>query len=285
MYIYHNMASFVDSSLNGAYLSNINHTFFDAVVNLDQLLNYHYNDNDKNKDILARIHKLSYIQDHLYHSDEYSNMSFIELEAAVNQLMTPEEKVQTIQLFDNSFGYESTTVEEEEAFQKIILRLCIYSKSFANEPKPEIRFRSDWTDDFYEWFIYNKLANAPLEDRCVGMHDAWALALMYGVHVCEDGKYIFVPKRELGSNPDVPDESLPILNDYENIDDINNFLSTVGKKEAVRLQFTDLFNGGVKTIRLESRRLSQLIDFADLSKEEKLKDLIPVLVCYYVSKV
>lgn len=276
------MASFFNSNVNGNYLSNVNHLFFDAVYNIDQILNGHYDTNEKEV-ILKRIRMLSHIQDHLYHTDEYTEKSFLELDAVVNNLMSQEEKQQTIQLF-SSFGYESTMVEEEEAFQKIILRICIYHKSWVDDQ--EIVFRSDMTDDFYEWFIYTKrLENASLEDRCVGMHDAWALALMYGVHVCEDGKYIFTPKIELGSNPNVPDDSVPILNAYENIDEIDNFLSSVGKKEAVRLQFNDLFYNEMRTLRLESRRLVQLVDYSNLSREEKIKDLIPAMVCHYVNRV
>ena len=276
------MSSYFHSNVSGNYLSQVNHTFFDAVTTLDTILNGLYDENEK-QNILRRVNMLSHIQNHLYHSDEYSNMSFIELDAAVNNLLTLEEKEKSIQLFGDTFGYHSTNVEEQEAFQKIILRICLYHKSWVDEVITT--FRSDFTDDFYEWFIYTrKLDNASLEDRCVGMHDAWALALMYEVHVCEDGKYIFVPKRELGTKPDVPDESLPIINDY-NIGQMYDFLSTYGNKEPLRIQFNDLFHCEVRTVRLESRRLNQLVDYSYLSREEKLKDLIPAMVFYYVNRV
>ena len=279
------MTSFCDSSLSGYYLSKVNHTFFDAVTALNTLLNGF---NNEKEDTLRRVRMLSHIQDSLYHSDEYSEMGYNDLDEKVDTLMSLEEKKQVLDLFSTTFGYESATIDEEVAFQQIILRICIYHKTWTDEPTP--LFRSDYTDDFYEWFIYTKkLENETLEDRCVGMHDAWALALMYGVHVCEDGTYIFTPKRELGTNPDVTDDLIPIVNSYENIDEtideINNLLSTIGKKDAIRLQYDDLFNCEKRTLRLESRRLSQLVDYSNLSKEEKLKDLIPAMVCHYVNRV
>lgn len=270
-----------------SYLSEINHTFFDAITSLNDLLNgLHWNESEK-LCVLKRISFLAYIQDHLYHSDKYSEMSFIELNSAVDNEVGLELKNATIQVFDNTFGYDSTSIEEEEHFQKLILRVCLYHRQWVQSSNEEnIVFRSDFTDDYYEWFLYtNKLEDKPLEDRCVGMHDAWALALMYGVHCCEDGKYIFTPKKELGANPDVPDEQLLIVNDTNLEEEVEKMLPTILPKSAVRVQFNDLFHGEIRTMRLEKRRLSQLVDYADLTKEEKIKDLIPVIVCHYVNKV
>jgi hypothetical protein len=275
------MTSFCDSILSGYYLSKVNHTFFDAVTELNTLLNGF---NNEKENILRRVRMLSHIQDHLYHTDEYSEMGYNDLDEKVDTLMSLEEKKQALDLFSSTFGYESATIDEEVAFQQIILKICIYHKTWTDEPTPI--FRSDYTDDFYEWFIYTKkLDNSTLEDRCVGMHDAWALALMYGAQVCEDGTYIFTPKRELGTNPDVTDDLIPIVNSYETIDEINHLLSTIGKKDAIRLEYDDLFNCEKRTLRLESRRLSQLVDYSNLSKEEKIKDLIPAMVCHYVNKI
>lgn len=281
------MSSFTVANTINSYLSQINHTFFDAITSLNNLLNgLHCNESEK-LCVLKRISLLSYIQDHLYHSDKYSDMSFLELNSEVDNELGVELKNATIQVFDNTFGYDSTSIEEEEHFQKLILRVCLYHHQYVQSSNEEnIVFRSDFTDDFYEWFLYtNKLKDKPLEDRCVGMHDAWALALMYGVHRCEDGQYTFIPKREWGSTLDVPDEQLLIVNGHDVEEEVENTLPTILPKSAVRVQFNDLFHGEIRTMRLEKRRLSQLVNYADLTKEEKIKDLIPVMVCHYVNKV
>jgi len=278
------------TEING-YLNKVNHTFFDAVVKLDHILN---NDieigiDDERNDVIFRLKLLAHIQDSLYNSDEYSQISLRDLGIAVDyKLALPGttldlisvECVKFIQSF-NEFGYTSSCKEEMVEYHKLILRIWLYHNSFVSTN--DVIFRGDLTDDYFEWFIYNKLKDESLETRCVGMHDAWALALLYGVqHTGE--KYVFNPKKEKGLYPDITDEiddAIPIINRVNQEIDTTSF----GKKDLVKVEFDDLFNVEKRTLRLENRRLVQLVDYNHLTTEEKIKDLVPALVCFYVSNI
>ena len=276
------------SEMNG-YLNKVNHTFFDAVVKLDQILNSDIEKDDYRTALVFRLSLLAHIQDSLYNSDEYSQLSFRDLRIAVDtKLALPGitldlisvECVKFIKSFDE-FGYTSDRKEEIVEYHKLILRIWLYHNSYV--PTDDIIFRGDLTDDYFEWFIYHKLKDDSLETRCVGMHDAWALALLYGVqHTGE--KYVFNPKKEKGLYPHITDEidaAIPIINRVNQEIDTTSF----GKKDLVKIEFDDLFNVEKRTLRVENRRLPQLVDYAHLTAEEKIKDLVPALVCFYVTNI
>ena len=266
------MASFLDIN---SYLNKVAFTFFDAIVALDHLVNDEfYPDKDE---ILMKIALLAHIQDSCYHSDQYSKMTVDELKLVIETQFGDMNTSMIITQFDK-FEYVPSSPEEEQFFHSIILRIWIYRNTFVhNNEQP---FQSSWTDDYYEWFVYNKLKNASVEDRCIGMHDAWTLALLYGIQYNGE-KFIFSPKKENGLHSEVTEEidtKIPVINDPENMIDT----SLLQKKDLIKIEFYDMFNVEHRTLRLENRRLTQLVDYAILSKEEQVKDLIPAMVCFSI---
>jgi hypothetical protein len=163
---------------------------------------------------------------------------------------------------------------------KIVKLVMVFHCSWDNY-YPE--FRSDFSDDYFEWAILWELYDTTIAKQCVGAHDAWTLALMYYAEKVDE-KWVLNPKQEKGRTPENAFIDIPVVNvtnekaQYPNIEHL-------GPKDVVKIEFVSAMDNTVKYIQLEKRRLSQLIDYSHLSEEEQIKDLVPVIVSHYVRKL
>jgi hypothetical protein len=133
--------------------------------------------------------------------------------------------------------------------------------NMCSEPTIRGRFNYHHMDDLLEILVYymyiykrDDLSDA---DCCVYMHDAWAL------------QFLLQPKW-------VHDE-----NGNETFDSFEYKFNSCGGKNIVVIQLDpdQLPPDQPTAFPIEERRIAQLQDFAPLSDEEKVKDLIPLTVC------
>lgn len=163
---------------------------------------------------------------------------------------------------------------------KIVKLVMVFHCSWDNF-YPE--FRSDFSDDYFEWSILWDLNGSTLSKQCVGAHDAWTLALMYYAEKVDD-KWELNPKQEKGRDPENSFIDIPVVNvvneksQYPNIDHL-------GPKDVVKIEFVSALDNTLKYIQLEKRRLAQLIDYSNLPEEEQIKDKVPVIVGHYIKKL
>ena len=144
-------------------------------------------------------------------------------------------------------------------------------------------FRSDFSDDYFEWAILWDLYGTTVAKQCVGAHDAWTLALMYYAEKVDE-KWVLNPKKEKSGNPEVDLNDIPVAN-VANEKGQYPIIEHLGPKDLVKLEFVSAMDNTVKHIQLEKRRLSQLVDYSHLPEEEQIKDQVPVLVSHYIRKL
>lgn len=182
-------------------------------------------------------------------------------------------------LFGSFDGMEQFDLTNPKIYN-IIKLVMVFHCSWDNY-YPE--FRSDFSDDYFEWTILWDLYGTKIAKQCVGAHDAWALALMYYAEKTDE-KWVLNPKQEKGGNPHIDLNDIPVVNvanekgQYPNIDHL-------GPKDVVKIEFVSAMDNTVKYIQLEKRRLAQLVDYSHLPEEEQIKDQVPVIVSHYIRKL
>ena len=144
-------------------------------------------------------------------------------------------------------------------------------------------FRSDFSDDYFEWAILWDLYGTTVAKQCVGAHDAWTLALMYYAEKVDE-KWVLNPKKEKGCNSVLIEEDIPVAN-VANEKGQYPSIEHLGPKDLVKIEFVSAMDNTVKHIQLEKRRLTQLVDYSHLPEEEQIKDQVPVLVSHYIRKL
>jgi len=268
------------------YLEKVNNTHSVAVEYLNHKINK-YESKMEHYEFLRQCSLIAYLQDQIY----CSSLSEADIEhrfkMCFHEKLTPSEYRETVKYFIDLFPHFDVT---NVVVLRIIKLLCIYHAEYNGQyPRS---FDTDKVDDCFEYYLLKRIDDEEVEEKCVAAHDAWTLALMHNTvyRVPSYGQtnlYHFIPKKEGGvSYSDRPEweASLPVVNvrlengEFPNID-------SLGPKDLVRIQFYSSINKKLDYIRLEKRRLAQLVDYSLLSTEEKTKDMVPVLVCYYVRMV
>jgi hypothetical protein len=175
--------------------------------------------------------------------------------------------------------FESFDLTKPEIY-KIVKLVMVFHCNWENF-YPD--FRSDFSDDYFEWALLWDLNGAPLSTQCVAAHDAWTLALMYYAEKVDD-RWCLNPKQEKGRSSENSFIDIPVVNvtneksQYPNIDHL-------GPKDVVRIEFVSALDNTIKYIQLEKRRLVQLVDYSYLPEEEQIKDQVPVIVGHYIRKL
>jgi hypothetical protein len=269
------------------YLEKVNNTHSAAVEYLNYKINK-YESKMEHREFLRQCSFVANLQDQIYCcslSDADIDHRF---KNCFHEKLTPAEYREAVKKFLERFSHYFDVTNG--TILRIIKLMCIYHSEYdGNYTKS---FDTDKVDDCFEYYLLKRICDDEVEEKCVAAHDAWTLALMHNTvyKVPSYGQtdlYHFIPKKEGGvSYADLPEweASLPVVNvqlengEFPNID-------SLGPKDLVRIRFYSFINKKMDYIRLEKRRLAQLVDYSLLSTEEKTKDMVPVLVCYYARMV
>ena len=268
------------------YLEKVNNTHSAAVEYLNYKINK-YESKMEHHEFLRQCSFIAYLQDQIY----CSSLSDVDIEhrfkMCFHEKLTPSEYRETVKSYLELFPHFDVT---NGTVLRIIKLICIFHAEYNGQyPRS---FDTDKVDDCFEYYLLKRFYDDEIEEKCVAAHDAWTLALMYNTvykvpSYGQTNLYHFIPKKEGGvSYSDLPEweASLPVVNELLENGEFPN-IDSLGPKDLVRIRFYSFINKKMDYIRLEKRRLTQLVDYSLLSTEEKTKDMVPVLVCHYVRMV
>jgi hypothetical protein len=221
----------------------------------------------------------SHLQDSIYCSSDNNETINEKYESCFRSKKGKETFEKLFGKYDNFEGFDLTNPKIYNIVKLIMIFHCSWDNYY-----PE--FRPDFSDDFFEWSILWDLYGSSLSKQCIGAHDAWTLALMYYAEKV-DNKWKLSPKQEKGCHSVLTEDILndiPVVNvtdetsKYPNVDHL-------GPKDLVKIEFVSSIDNTIQYIQLEKRRLTQLVDYSNLSEEEQIKDQVPVIVSHYIRKL
>jgi len=269
------MTAFENITQMNVYLNKVNAKYTHDIHSLNRILN---RDSSKIEELNFNhwISLFAHLQDSIYCSsfdEETINQKY---ESCFRSQKGKEQFERLFGSFDGFEGFDLTNPKIYDIIKLIMVFHCSWDNYY-----PE--FRPDFSDDYFEWSILWDLNGTALSKQCVGAHDAWTLALMYYAEKGED-KWYLNPKQEKGCRPDIDSNEIPVVNvankkgEYPNIDHL-------GPKDVIKIEYVSALDNTIKYIRLEKRRLPQLVDYSNLSEEEQIKDQVPVIVSHYIRKL
>jgi hypothetical protein len=269
------MTAFDNITQMNVYLNKVNVKYTHDIHSLNRILN---RDSSKIEELNFNhwMSLFAHLQDSIYCSsfdEESINQKY---ESCFRSQKGKEKFERLFGSFDGFEGFDLTNPKIYDIVKLIMVFHCSWDNYY-----PE--FRPDFSDDYFEWSILWGLNGNSLSKQCVGAHDAWTLALMYYAEKDED-KWSLNPKQEKGCRPDIDSDEIPVVNvanekgEYPNIDHL-------GPKDVIKIEYGSVLDNTIKYIRLEKRRLSQLVDYSNLSEEEQIKDQVPVIVSHYIRKL
>jgi len=269
------MTAFENIPKMNVYLNKVNAKYIQDIHSFHRILN---RDSSKIEELNFNhwMSLFAHLQDGIYCSsfdEETINQKY---ESCFRSQKGKEKFEKLFERFDEMEPFDLTNPKIYNIIKLIMIFHCSWDNYY-----PE--FRSDFSDDYFEWAILWDLYGTSVSKQCVGAHDAWTLALMYYAEKVDD-KWGLNPKKEKGRNPEIDDSEIPVVNvanergQYPNIDHLE-------PKDVVKIEFVSALDNTVKYIQLEKRRLTQLVDYAHLSEEEQVKDQVPVIVSHYIRKL
>lgn len=269
------MTAFENITQINVYLNKVNAKYIQDIHSFHRILN---RDSSKIEELNFNhwMSLFAHLQDGIYCSsfdEETINQKY---ESCFNSQKAKEKFEKLFGQFDQIIPFDLTNPKIYNIIKLIMIFHCSWDNYY-----PE--FRSDFSDDYFEWAILWDLYGTSVSKQCVGAHDAWTLALMYYAEKVDD-KWVLNPKKEKGRNPEIDVSEIPVVNvanergQYPNIDHLE-------PKDVVKIEFVSALDNTVKYIQLEKRRLTQLVDYAHLSEEEQVKDQVPVIVSHYIRKL
>ena len=263
------MTSFENITLMNVYLNKVNAKYMQDIHSFHRILN---RDSSKIEEINFNhwMSLFAQLQDGIYccsYDEETINQKY-------DSCFRSQKGKEKFERLFESFDLTNSSI------YKIVKLIMVFHCSWDNY-YPE--FRSDFSDDYFEWSILWDLNGTTIAKQCVGAHDAWTLALMYYAEKVDE-KWVLNPKKEKGGNPEVDWNDIPVVNvanekgQYPNIDHL-------GPKDLVKIEFVSAMDNTLKYIQLEKRRLTQMVDYSHLSEAEQIKDQVPVIVGHYIRKL
>jgi hypothetical protein len=269
------MTAFENMTQMNVYLNKVNTKYIQDIHSFHRILN---RETSKIEEINFThwMSLFSHLQDSIYCSS-YDEETINEKYESCFRSQKGKEKFENLfGSFDEFEGFDLTNPKIYSIIKLIMVFHCSWDNYY-----PE--FRSDFSDDYFEWAVLWDLYGTSITKQCVGAHDAWTLALMYYAEKVED-KWCLKPKKEKGRNPEIAFTDIPVVNvpnekgEYPNIDHLE-------PKDVVNIEFVSANDNTIKYIQLEKRRLTQLVDYDNLSEEEQIKDQVPVIVSHYIRKL
>ena len=273
------MSAFENIARMNVYLNKVNVKYIHDIHSFHRILN---RETSKIEELNFNhwISLFSHLQDSIYCSS-YDEETINEKYESCFRSKKGKETFE--KLFGSSYeGFDGFDLTNPKIYN-IVKLIMVFHCSWDNY-YPE--FRSDFSDDYFEWSILWDLNNSPLNKQCVGAHDAWTLALMYYAEKVED-KWVLKPKQEKGRHSVLTEEILndiPVVNVSDETSKYPN-IDMLGPKDLVKIEFVSAIDNTIQYIQLEKRRLSQLVDYSNLSEEEQIKDQVPVIVSHYIKKL
>jgi hypothetical protein len=269
------MTAFENITQMNLYLNKVNNQYIQDIQSLDRILNMESSTIEE-VNFNHWMSLFAHLQDSIYCSSLDEETINKKYDSCFRSQKGKEKFERLFESFDMFEGFDLTNPKIYNIIKLIMIFHCSWDNYY-----PE--FRSDFSDDYFEWSILWNLNGSPLTTQCIGAHDAWALALMYYAEKVDD-KWLLNPKKEKGCQQENFINDIPIVNvinkegNYPNIDHL-------GPKDLVKIQFVSAMDNTIKHIQLEKRRLSQLVDYSILSEEEQVKDQVPVIVGHYIRKL